>query len=136
MFPLLLLSGTLHAAKSNTSPKRPPHVFVDAGACPFECCTYRQWTVEERTALLDRPHGKRVVNTLSKGEVVSGLTGEVISIPITPKADDIPDTPIKTGDTFYVLHYDGEGYWKVWFRGKITYVRKSVVAVPQPETEW
>ncbi len=54
-----------------------------------------------------------------KVDVVDGLTGKVISVPIAAKADrDIPETLIKMGDTFYVLHYEGEGYWEVWFRGR------------------
>jgi hypothetical protein len=23
--------------------KNPPEVYVDPGACPFECCVYRDW---------------------------------------------------------------------------------------------
>ena len=46
----------------------------------------------------------------AKGDVVTGLTGEVISVPIPAKADrDVPETPIKKGDTFYVLHYNRGG---------------------------
>lgn len=134
---LLFLNGTLKAANSDTHPHAPPRVFVDAGACPFECCTYRQWTVKETTPVLNRPRGKQVVGSLSKGDIVRGLTGEVISRPTEAKADrDIPETPIKAGDIFYVLHYDGEGYWKVWFRGKITFVHQSIMDVPQPKAEW
>lgn len=134
---LLLLSGIVHAADKDASPTVPPHVFVDVGACPFECCTYRQWTVAETTTLLDRPGGKRVVSTLSKGDVVQGVTGKVISTPIAAKADrDIPETPIKKGDTFYVLHYNGEGYWKAWFQGKITLVHEDVLDFPKPKAKW
>ncbi len=77
------------------------------------------------------------MNTLPKGEVVTGLTGEVISTPIATKADrDIPETPIHKGDTFYVLHYDGEGYWDAWFRGRITLVHESVLDFPKPKAKW
>ena len=115
----------------------PPKRFVDIGACPFECCTYRLWTANDSVQLVDRAQGKRVIATLHKGEAVQGLTGEVISTPLAAKAShDIPETPIKAGDTFYVLHYDGEGYWKVWFRGKTTYVHESVMDLPHPKTEW
>jgi len=116
---------------------QPPKRFVDVGACPFECCKYRQWVVRDSVQLMDRPNGKRVVGALRKDEVVHGLAGEVISTPIAAKVDrEIPETPIKAGDTFYVLHYDGEGYWKVWFHGKTTFVHQSVVDVPQPKVEW
>lgn len=127
MYPRLRASGA----------DRPPKRFVDVGACPFECCTYRQWVVRDSVQLLDRPNGKRVVGSLHKGEAIQGLTGEVISTPVAVKADrEIPETPIKAGDTFYVLHYDGEGYWKVWFRGKTTFVHQSVIDVPRPDAEW
>jgi hypothetical protein len=74
---------------------------------------------------------------LQKGEVVQGLTGQVISKPIAVKANrEIPETPINDGDTFYVLHYEGEGYWKVWFHGKTTSVHQSVIDIPHPTSEW
>lgn len=136
---LFLLCDMLHAAPvSNGDKTKPPSVFVDVGGCPVECCKYGDWVTEKRTALVDRPQGKRVVSILSKGNVVKALTGEVISTPIETKADrNIPGTAIKRGDTFYVLHYVGEGYWKVWFRGKIThapdYGRSDF---PRPKAEW
>jgi hypothetical protein len=138
IFLLVLSSNTLLAANNDTNIRVPPHVFVDAGGCPIECCKYGHWVVGERTALLDRPNGKRVVNSLSKGDVVNGLTGQVISTPMAAKADrDIPDTPIKKGDTFYVLHYSGEGYWKVWFRGKMTYAPDyGRLDFPRTKSEW
>ena len=116
---------------------KPPARFMDVGACPFECCTYRQWAVRDSPRLLDRPNGKKVVGNLRKGEVVNGLTGVVISTPVAVKADRaIPETRIKAGDIFYILHYAGEGYWKVWFHGKITFVHQSVVNIPEPKSEW
>jgi hypothetical protein len=135
---MLFPFGTLiRSANRNPEERKPPRVYVDAGACPFECCTYREWTVEEKTALLDRPGGARVITTVSKGDTVMGLTGEVISTPIPVVADrDVPETPIKKGDTFYVLHYEGEGYWKVWLRGKTTQIHQSVMDVPQPRAKW
>lgn len=51
----------------------PPRVFVDKGACSFECCTYRPWTVDADTHLYDRPGGKKV-GMVKKGECVTGVT--------------------------------------------------------------
>jgi hypothetical protein len=116
---------------------KPPDRYVDAGACPFECCTNRRWTVRDSVRLLDQPNGTRVVGTAHNGETVRGLTGEVISTPVAVKADrEIPDTPIKPGDTFYVLHYEGEGVWKIWFRGKTESVEQNFFNVRQPKAEW
>ena len=134
-FPGLTMSPSVFA--SNAASDKPPDPFVDAGACPFECCTYRQWTVHDSLNLLDRPNGTRVIGFARRGETVQGLTGEVISTPVAVKADrEIPDTPIKPGDTFYVLHYEGEGDWKIWFRGDTTSVDQSFVGDPQLKAEW
>src|ERR1039457_702107 len=88
---VLSLPFCSHACASDVD--RPPKTFVDVGACPFECCTYKQWVVRDAVQLLDQPNGRRVVGVLRKGEAVTGLTGEVISVPIAVKADrDIPET--------------------------------------------
>ena len=120
------------------SEDRPPHIYVDIGACPFECCTYRKWTVTKATKLWDRPKGTRLVGFLREGDVVEGLTSEVISRPLAVKAEhNLPETPIKTGDTFYVLHYEGEGYWMVWVQGEITSVYYTKMHMPHPPTaDW
>jgi len=54
-----------------------PKVFVDKGACPFECCTYREWTVSKDTDLFDSVDGKKKVGVAKKGSKVTGVTGEV-----------------------------------------------------------
>lgn len=43
-----LLAG---ACASSSGPPALRLPFEDHGACPFECCTYREWTVEEPTVL-------------------------------------------------------------------------------------
>src|SRR5690242_7508368 len=90
----------------------PPSPYVDKGACPFECCTYREWTANESFALVDQPNGRNVVAQLHKGEKVQGVTGEVHSMPLRAIARrDDPSTGIKAGDAIYVLHPVGEGSW-------------------------
>ena len=53
---------------------------MDSGACPFECCTYRDWTAETTLTAYEshdpRSRG-RVVFTLAPGERVTALTGIV-----------------------------------------------------------
>jgi hypothetical protein len=141
---VLLLAGAAF------SDDRPPRVYVDVGACPFECCSYRMWTVNEATTLWNEPGGKAVVGSLRKGDLVRGLTGEVISKPIAVRADhnfhtviedhgDTRNMTIPAGDTFYILHYEGEGGWKVWLRGKIATVDESDItnmAMLHPKADW
>jgi hypothetical protein len=79
-----LLLGLLVAsviAAQTTGEKKPPNVYTDKGACPFECCTYREWVARTDVTLLDSPNGKRVVGRVKKGQKVLALTGEIHSVP-------------------------------------------------------
>src|ERR671927_1199670 len=66
------------AAQSQT---RPPRNYEDRGACPFECCTYRAWTVKEDTAFYRTRSNKSArLFGARKGERVTGLTGVVVTL--------------------------------------------------------
>lgn len=100
-----------------------PETFIDKGACPFECCTYRTWKVEEDANIYNKPSGKRIVGKVRKGGSVEGLTGQVESCPIlvTVTADHVDDNGNRfiKGDKFYLLTYVGEGFFKAWFGGQL-----------------
>ena len=113
---LTLPSATAHAARAGAAP---PNPYIDKGACPFECCTYRDWKTAKPITLLDKPGGSKRIIDVKAGVVVRGVTGEVISKPqriVATKA--YSDTPIRKGDVFYFVHYSGEGFSRVWFKGK------------------
>jgi len=104
---------------------RPTMPFVDKGACPFECCTYREWTVDKATAV--RPamrDGSSIAFRLKKGERVRGLTGSVITSQPGEvrvlKRTKIGRFTAQPGDTLYLLTYVGEGFHRVWYKGRIT----------------
>jgi hypothetical protein len=140
MKPMIFFAGFVvcfSVYASHSEEGAPPNPFIDIGACPFECCEYKNWTAADKVRLLDKPDGGQIVGYLDKGEIVEGVTGYVISNPVATKADrDIPETKIKIGDVFYVLHYDSIGYWKVWFQGEITFVHESVVPIPMVVSKW
>jgi hypothetical protein len=104
---------------------KPPQPFLDKGACPFECCTYRDWDVTEptimRKAMNDR---SRVAFRLKKGERVVGLTGVVITtrpgVARVLKAEKLGRVDLRKGDTVYLLTYLGEGYNRIWHKGRTT----------------
>lgn len=118
--PWLLVSALLTTAAGAATPmSTPPNPFIDKGACPFECCTYRDWTTLKPVALLDKPAGKATGVSVPAKTVVRGVTGQVWSMPLSMTATHAFDeSPIKKGDTFYALHGAGEGFWAVWFKGK------------------
>lgn len=108
-------------AKRNISAQEniPPQKYIDKGACPFECCVYRDWTVERDTALFNKPESSTLVGKVKKGEKVQAITGEVYT---TPQRLEVVfnHEKYKVGDVLYVLTYLGEGHNRIWFNGKIS----------------
>lgn len=96
---------------------RPPERFVAEGACPFECCTYREWDVLQTTSLTDEPFGTAVVGTVAQGQRVLGVTGEVHVNP-EPVAVVHEHPPFDTGEIFFLLDYIGEGFSRYWRNGE------------------
>jgi hypothetical protein len=98
--------------------QKPPERYVAKGACPFECCTYRTWTVVEDTVLVAAPGSKVVVGTARKGRSVRGLTGEVHLRPEPVVV--LQEGPLRKGSIAFLLDYQGEGYAHFYSDGKIT----------------
>jgi len=148
---------------SASAQEKPPIPYNDWGACPFECCTYREWETTKQLNV----HAKRSVHSpvafhLAEHQKVVGVTGVVVTLQygvthvLMPIAvgytanGDAPQLSLKPGDVLYTLHYLGEGQDLFWYRGK-TY--SDQVSVPtdtsgniptgsklrdesQPKTEW
>ena len=122
------LSLLLSAPVSSGQNLRPPSQYHDYGACPFECCTYRRWVVIANTVFYrQRSTTSGVAFRVKKGDHVIGLTGVVITLKpgkaVVKKSTTIGinkrKTQVKPGDVLYLLHYMGEGVYKIWFRGRI-----------------
>lgn len=122
--------------------------YIDAGACPFECCTYRQWVANRDTVLLkNMSNNSPIAFRVRKGEKVTGMTGVVI----TTKAgvvkvlknttiDEEGKVRVNTGDILYLLTYLGEGYYRTWYKGRIEvgsyYENPNVKQISEPEAIW
>lgn len=100
---------------------RPTVPYESHGACPFECCTYRQWTVERDTDVYGDYRGEAPVSfRIKRGEKVVALTGVVVTTKlgvavVTPRIH--PNRDLKPGDRLAVIHHLSEGHWKYWFDG-------------------
>jgi hypothetical protein len=106
-YPVVALAGTSKA----------PEVYIDKGACPFECCTYRDWTVKEDSILHASPNETSPkIGVVQKGAVVQGLTGEVRT---KGRKFLVHSTQgeFSSGDIIWVYTYLGEGYFKAWYNG-------------------
>lgn len=76
-----LLSGILIFSNGQVlAQDKPPLPHYDWGACPFECCTYREWKANQTVvAYSDYKAGASVAFTIQKGEWVTAETGVVIT---------------------------------------------------------
>jgi hypothetical protein len=117
---ILALAAFLAVPVSPVYPQaKPPAIYVDKGACPFECCTYRTWKTERTTVAYARPHKRsRRVGAFKAGSKVVALTGEVRTVP--GKFVILKDHgKYKPGHVLWVYTPLGEGMYKVWFRGRM-----------------
>ncbi len=95
-----------------------PEYYVDKDACPFECCIYREWQTKRVTRLYAEPNVlSSVVGNLTEGTAVTAHTGQVQTHP--GKAIVTRDFEnYRTGEVLWVYTYVGEGFYKVWRKGK------------------
>lgn len=116
----LLLAGLyISTGLPNYPQAEPPARYVERGACPFECCTYRAWKTEKATVAYATPHkSSKRVGTFTLGSNVVGLTGVVRTVPgkfVILKTH----RKYKPGDVLWVYTPLGEGFYKVWFKGRM-----------------
>ena len=134
---------TLTASKLGSS-VAPPMPYEDYGACPFECCTYRRWIATKDTAIQsDRNGNSPIFFNVNRGEWVTALTGVVITT-VPGKAKVLRPTtingiPAQNGETVYLLTYQGEGVYEIWYKGKKwePYPDMSTLEIlERPESTW
>ena len=128
---LLLFIGLANVAKAHEKPHVPYHNW---GACPFECCTYREWIAMTPVSIFkDRKEHGEVAFRLKKSERVRALTGVVVTYKVgitevvksvevrDESAVDRPALFLMPKDILYTLHDAGEGADVFWYGGR-TYV--------------
>ena len=95
-----------------------PKVWVDEGACPFECCQYGRWTAETPTPAFASPTLRaRQVTVIPRGIAVTAITGHVRTT-AQPFVVNRPHDRYKSGDRLMVYTYYGEGAFSVWYKGE------------------
>jgi hypothetical protein len=120
---VIVLVGVAYAVPGGQSADPPKTPYESHGVCPFECCTYRTWTVNADTNLLvDRRDGAVVAVRVCRGQQVQGLTGVVVTTKlgraVARTSVMLGDERVRTEDSMHVLHYMGEGVWRYWLRGR------------------
>lgn len=138
--------GILLVLSSKTFAQSLKLPYKDIGACPFECCTYRQWTATKNLILYKKmSESSPVAFKIKKGEKVRGMTGVVITT-IAGKAEVLKNQPLqsskvqlKKGDTIFLLTYLGEGFYRFWYKGKFFEddgYANGIKILSQPKSVW
>jgi hypothetical protein len=122
-----------------------PRPFEDPGACPFECCVYRDWVAEKDIPIYaERSTDSPVLARLQKGESVTALTGVVVTtrpgLARVTRSLSLDGVRAKVGDVVELLTYGGEGTYKLRFQGRVIgpngdYMN-SLTITASPESVW
>lgn len=142
----LILAFSLMAAYCplTRAQERPPEPYDNWGVCPFECCTYREWTAEaDIPVYASRNEQSAVLFRLRRDEQVRALTGVVVTEKAgalridTPVRDgyiqgsEDPQLSLKAGEFIYLLAPLGEGSYLFWYHGKTYRSGPGMAAMPQ-----
>ena len=123
----LLAAVLILAIQASASGGPPPLPYVDHGACPFECCTYREWTAEAKLTAYEShdPQSRgRAVFTIAPGERVTAMTGLVRTtvageVTVTARTHVDEKRTFEPGERVYILAPVGEGFVNGWYRGQL-----------------
>jgi|GEM_PF-1756206 len=116
-----------------------PEALTRWGACPFECCVYRDWVAHGPIPALGEPDAAgTVVDTIRAGTRFQADTGfvritspQLVAVEREVEAYRQPDdgtgagpVRLQPGDTLLVLEYVGEGYYSVRRGGELLSVEQ------------
>ena len=96
-------SALLFVACVSAFGQQPALPYFDWGACPYETCAYKEWTVHKAVVVYDtwKPE-RREVASLHSGEALTGITGVVITYrPGSVRMDrDLPEQKLNAARRF------------------------------------
>jgi hypothetical protein len=90
-----------------------------SGACPFECCVYREWTGTGEIGVREGPRRSLpIAFRIPAGEAFTADSGfvQITGVSVLAVEDSVRTdaTRFVPGDTLIVLDYVGEGLFNVW----------------------
>ena len=117
---LLLLTLALVSTSLNAEELSIPFIVEDA--CPFEGCTFGEWSVLSETNIFQRPdENSMITGKLSAGTKANIVTGISYVIPgeaiVTGKPYSHAEIMLPNKKVF-ILNYLGEGYSQVFLDGQ------------------
>ena len=111
------------SACGRTKQAGPSIPYDEDGACPFQCCTYRDWSVDWDTDLhADRRDDSPIAFHSALGDTVTALTGVVTTTKVgratASRQVSVGNKhiPVAAGEPIYLLRNVGSD-WKIWVNG-------------------
>lgn len=116
---LFVFSSAVYSQNKENIPE------IMEGTCSFEYCTYTNWIALNNINVYQNPQDTTLVFVITKGEEFKAETGNVYitepGLVIAKKSfvisDISPKWEVERNDTLYILAYEGEGYYNVFFQG-------------------
>ena len=112
------------SACGRTQREGPPIPFDEPGACPFQCCTYREWSVDWGTDIrTDKRDDAPVAFHVDLNDTVTALTGVVTTTKVGRATASrqvnvgTKHLPVAAGQPIYLLR-NVSGDWKIWIDGE------------------
>jgi hypothetical protein len=140
---LILAICAILASPSTPAQVAPPNPYESWGVCPFECCTYREWTADADIPVHEkRSEQSTVLFHLHPGEPLDAITGVVVADNPAPvridhpvrdgyvEGDREPKLSLQPGDVVYMLTPLGEGFYRFWYRGKVYHSGIDLTGMP------
>ena len=112
-------------ACGRTQQAGPAIPFDEPGACPFQCCTYREWSVDWDTDIrTDKRDDAPIAFHVAIRDTVTAVTGVVSTTKPGTASATRPVTigsnrlAVASGQPIYLLRNIGGGDWKIWVNGQ------------------
>jgi len=114
VFAVLTLTAAPTVARTSLQAvrSRPPIPYQNAGACPFEGCTYGKWQANDTA-------GVRRTRSDKGGGAVTTSPGRVRFREPIDLSSGSGFVHVDPTDNLYLLTYGGEGFTKASFKGKL-----------------
>jgi hypothetical protein len=142
-FVVLFAALLLAACGKTTQQAGPPVPFDEDGACPFQCCTYREWSVEYPTDVHgDRRDQSPIAFHVDANDTVNATTGVVTTTKIgrAQASRDVhvgaSHVLVPAGQPIYLIRNVGGGDWKIWVGGVVDrqYIPSQGYCTPEKQS--
>ena len=142
-FVFVVMLVALGCGRTGPGQGGPPLPFDEDGACPFQCCTYREWSVEYPTDIhMDRRDDSPAAFHVDIGDTVTATTG-VVETTKVGRASASRDVraganrlAVPAGQPIYLIRNVGGGDWKIWVNGVVDrqYIPSQGYCTPEKQS--